>query len=67
MSIQQQLDAIANAFAAQQTIPFSVAEKALDLLDKAPREALEMIVERKVKFLWMPAKRRLQESFGVGK
>jgi hypothetical protein len=38
-----------------------LAERALKLLDKAPKEALELIVARKIKFLWMPAKRRLQE------
>jgi hypothetical protein len=38
-----------------------VAEAALNLLDKAPTEALQMLVDRRVKFLWMPANRRIQE------
>jgi hypothetical protein len=61
MTITQQLDFIADAFAARETIPMSAAEKALELLDRAPKEALQMLVDRKVKFLWMPANRRLKE------
>jgi hypothetical protein len=65
MTIKQQLEAIAEAFGAKQSISFDAAEKALDLLDKAPREALELLVARRVSFLWMPARRRLREKFGV--
>jgi hypothetical protein len=61
MTISQQLDFIADTFASMETIPMNAAEKALDLLDRAPKEALEMLVARKVKFLWMPANRRLKE------
>jgi hypothetical protein len=65
MTIKQQLEAIAEAFGAKQSISFDAAEKALDLLDNAPKEALELLVARRVAFLWMPAKRRLREKFGV--
>ncbi len=61
MTIAQQLDFIAEAFAKRETIPMDAAEKALKLLDRAPKDALQMIVDRKVKFLWMPAMRRLRE------
>ena len=65
MTIQKQLEQLATIMQARETIPASAAEKFLDLLDKAPKEALEMLVSRKVKFLWMPAKRRLVEKFGA--
>ena len=61
MTISQQLDFIAKTFASAETIPMAAAEKALSLLDRAPKEALEMLVARKVKFLWMPAKLRLKK------
>jgi hypothetical protein len=64
MTISQQLDFIAEKFASVETIPLAAAEKALSLLDRAPKEALEMLVARKVKFLWMPAKLRLHEMSG---
>ena len=59
MTTEQQLDFIADTFAARETISMSAVEKALSLLDQAPQEALQMIVDRKIKFLWVPAKRRL--------
>jgi hypothetical protein len=65
MTIKEQLEAIAQAFEVRQTISFDAAEKVLGLLDKAPKEALELLVARRVKFLWIPAKRRLVEKFGA--
>jgi hypothetical protein len=65
MTIKQQLEAIAQAFESKQSLSCDAAEKVLDLLDKAPKEALELLVARRVKFLWMPARRRLRENFGV--
>ena len=65
MNIQQQLEMVAESLAKVERIPCNTAEKMLDLLDRANQEALQMLVDRKVKFLWMPAKRRLVENFGV--
>jgi hypothetical protein len=59
--LNQQIELIAKAFESRDRLPMHLAERALKLLDKAPKEALELIVARKIKFLWMPAKRRLQE------
>ena len=59
MTIQKQLEELAGILQACETVPMSFVEKSLNLLDKAPREALQMLVDRKVKFLWMPAKTRL--------
>lgn len=41
------------------------AERLLALLDRAPQEALQMLVDERVKFCWVPAARRLREKFGV--
>ena len=60
MTIAQQLDFIADKFSSVDSLPLNVAEAALRLLDKAPKEALQLIVDRKVKFLWIPANRRLK-------
>lgn len=48
-------------FAQVQTISTDHAERLLNLLDKAPNEALQILVDRKIKFCWMPAQRRLNE------
>ena len=48
-------------FAQVQTISTDHAERLLNLLDKAPDEALQILVDRKIKFCWMPAQRRLNE------
>lgn len=59
MTTTQQLELIANEFSKVERISADHAEKLLALLDKAPNEALQMLVDRKVKFCWMPARRRL--------
>jgi hypothetical protein len=59
MTVAQQLNTIADILANRETVPMDFAQKSLALLDIAPKAALEMLVARKVKFLWLPAKRRL--------
>jgi hypothetical protein len=46
-----------------QTIPFSKADELLEIIDRAPEEALIEMVRERIKFLWMPASRRLREDF----
>ncbi len=46
-------------------IPADKADALLALLDKAPREALELIVQHRVKFCYLPATRRLEQKFGM--
>ena len=60
MTIAQQLEIIASKFASVDSLPVDIAERALQLLDEAPKDALQLIVDRKVKFLWIPANRRLR-------
>lgn len=50
---------LAAAYATLKTVPFHKADEMLAVLDKAPDDALKLIVEHKVKFLWGPARRRL--------
>ena len=65
MKISKQTEILVNQlesiFAQVQTISTDHAERLLNLLDKAPDEALQILVDRKIKFCWMPAQRRLNE------
>jgi hypothetical protein len=65
MTITQQLEIIATTLSKVETISADNADRLLNLLDRAPQDALQMLVDRKVKFCWMPAKRRLADKFGV--
>lgn len=65
MTIKQQLEMIAAKMENVQTISIEHASRLLSLLDHAPNDALQMLVDRKVKFMWMPARRRLQERGAI--
>jgi hypothetical protein len=55
-----QLEQLADEFGAMDTIPVGHADKLIAIMDKAPREALEMLAERNVKFLAPLARIRLE-------
>ncbi|MEO8270376.1 MAG: hypothetical protein ABI557_11700 [Aureliella sp.] len=59
MSIDQQLDMIEAAFGDREVLTMANVKKAFAILDQAPAEALQKLVDRKVKFLWKPAQFRL--------
>lgn len=64
MTIEEKLEAIAKAFNGRDTIPSHMADGLLDILDEAPSEALEMIVDKNIKFLAPLARRRLADLKG---
>ena len=57
--VRAMLESLAASMENRDRIPVESAEKFLALMDQADNEALQLLVDRKVKFLWMPARRRL--------
>lgn len=53
------IEEIAKVMGSLETIPVDKVDAMLRLLDEAPDEALQMIVDRRIPFVWAPAKRRL--------
>ncbi len=64
-TITRQLVTLKTEFGKVDRIPDGYETKLLDLLDRAPRAALEMIVGARIDFCWMPAANRLMKNFGM--
>lgn len=58
---ERMVSQIESIFGKVERISADHADRLLTLLDKAPDEALQIIVDRKIKFCWMPAQRRLND------
>lgn len=46
-------------------IPMDAANKLIDLLDRAPKDALIIMVRERINFMYWPARRRLAEDHGM--
>ena len=61
----QMVQQLKTLFASVNSVSADHAEKLLALLDRAPQDALQMLVDERVKFCWIPAARRFREKYGV--
>lgn len=64
MGVEEMVKLIAEKFGAADRISLPHTERLLKLLDAAPEEALVLLVKNRVKFVRVPAGRRLIEKFG---
>ena len=60
---RNKIEQLKAAFAKRDRIPVDAAVELTALLDKAPEDALVILVRERVKFCWMPALTRLQSKF----
>jgi len=63
--VQEMVGTLKEQFDGVERVSFEAANKLLDILDEAPREALEILVKERVKFCWRPAMLRLGLHYGM--
>lgn len=64
MNLQAQVQFLRETFGKMETFPMDAYDRLSALLDKAPAEALEILVREKVKFCGALAVNRLVRKFG---
>ena len=65
MTTNQLIAELKTNFETVETISSEHARRLIDILNMAPREALEIMVRERIKFCWMPARMRLVTEYDM--